>query len=43
MAQAADTAPRTPPKVAIARPGKIPTLPQASTIRGDRVQPTSAK
>ena len=43
MAQAAAPAPRTPPKVAIAKPGKIPTLPQASTICDDRVQPTSAK
>jgi hypothetical protein len=32
---------RTPPKVAVARPGKIPTLPRASTIRGERVQPNS--
>ena len=43
MAQAAETAPRTPPKVAIAKPGKIPTLPRASTIRRERMQPNSAK
>jgi hypothetical protein len=33
--------PRTPPKVATARPGKIPTLPRASTTRGQLVQPNS--
>ena len=32
---------RTPPKVAVARPGKIPTLPRASTARGERCNPTA--
>jgi hypothetical protein len=32
---------RTPPKVAVARPGKIPTQPRANTTRSQRVDPNS--
>jgi hypothetical protein len=39
----AQSAPRVPPKAAIQQwPGKIPTLPRASTTRGERVQGNSA-
>jgi hypothetical protein len=39
----AQGAPRVPPKAAIHQsPGKLPTLPRASTTRGERVQGSSA-
>jgi hypothetical protein len=39
----AHAAVRTPSKAAHAQPpGKIPTMPRASTTRGQRVQPSSA-
>jgi hypothetical protein len=41
--QSAHAAVRTPPvKAAVARPGKIPTIPRVSTTRGQRVQPSAA-
>jgi hypothetical protein len=39
VATPADAQTRVPPKAAVAQPpGKIPTLPRASTVRGERVQ-----